>query len=156
MNALLYSLQIGHLYQRQHLMCKTATTRALPPLHPLLLSIYWTLPRPCMRPRARANASCCLMTKILLKKMLATVSAFHEDAGDDEMPLDAPVRGSEAMGSNGDVLEAIASTSRATRSRNRAVRSTPYQRVQALRWDSACPLLHLALARAKLWATTNH
>lgn len=64
--------------------------------------------------------------------MLATVSAFHEDAGDDEMPLDAPVRGSEAMGSNGDVLEAIASTSRATRSRNRAVRSTPYQRVQAL------------------------
>ena len=72
------------------------------------------------------------MTKILLKKMLATVSAFHEDACDDEMPLDAPVRGSEAMGSNGDVLEAIASTSRATRSRNRAVRSTPYQRVQAL------------------------
>ena len=72
------------------------------------------------------------MTKILLKKMLATVSAFHEDAGDDEMPLDAPVRGSEAMGSNGDVLEAIASTSRATRSRNRAVRCTPYQRVQAL------------------------
>ena len=87
---------------------------------------------------------------------VVAVSALSEYADDDEMPLDAPVRGSEAMGSNGDVLEAIASTSRATRSRNRAVRSTPYQRVQALRWDSACPLLHLALARAKLWATTNH
>ena len=77
------------------------------------------------------------MTKILLKKMLATVSAFHEDAGDDEMPLDALVRASESMSTNGDVLEAIATASRATRSRNHAVRSTPYQRVQALRWDSA-------------------
>ena len=63
---------------------------------------------------------------------VVAVSALFEDAGDDEMPLDAPVRGSESMGSNGDVLEAMASTSRATRTRNRAVRSTPYQRVQAL------------------------
>ena len=34
--------------------------------------------------------------------------------------------------SNGDVLEAIASTSRATRLHKRVVQSTPYQRVQAL------------------------
>ena len=72
------------------------------------------------------------MTKILLKKMLATVSAFHEDAGDDEMPLDAPVRASESIESNGDMLEATASTSRATRLGKRPVRSTPYQRVRAL------------------------
>ena len=58
-------------------------------------------------------------------KMLVTMKL-------DEMIFDAPVRGSESMGSNGDVLEAIATASRATRSRNRAVRSTPYQRVQAL------------------------
>ena len=36
------------------------------------------------------------------------------------------------MESNGDVLEAIASTSRATRLHKRVVQSTPYQRVQAL------------------------
>ena len=63
---------------------------------------------------------------------VVAVSALSEDADDDEMPLDAPVRASERMGSNGDVLEAVASTLRATRSRNRAKRSTPYQRVQAL------------------------
>ena len=63
---------------------------------------------------------------------VVAVSALPEDADDDEMPLDAPVRGSASMGSNGDVLEAVASTLRATRSRNCAMRSTPYQRVQAL------------------------
>ena len=87
----------------------------------------------------RANAAPRARKRIVLsdddedfEEEVVAVSALPENADDDEMPLDAPVRARESMGSNGDVLEAVASTLRATRSRNRAVRSTPYQRVQAL------------------------
>ena len=67
----------------------------------------------------------------LLEEEVVAVSASFQDADDDEMPPYAPVRG-ERMGSNGDVLETMESTSRATRLRKRAVRSTPYQRVRTL------------------------
>ena len=86
----------------------------------------------------RANATVRARKRILrsddedsVEEEVVAVSASFEDADDDEMPPYAPVRG-ERMGSNGDVLEAMGSTSRATRLRKRAVRSTPYQRVQTL------------------------
>jgi hypothetical protein len=86
----------------------------------------------------RANATVRARKRILrsddedsVEEEVVAVSASFEDADDDEMPPYAPVRG-ERMGSNGDVLETMESTSRATRLRKRAVRSTPYQRVQAL------------------------
>ena len=68
----------------------------------------------------------------LLEEEVVAVAASFQDADDDELPPYAPVRASESIGSNGDMLEATASTSRATRLGKRPVRSTPYQRVRAL------------------------
>jgi hypothetical protein len=68
----------------------------------------------------------------LLEEEVIAVSASFQDADDDEMPPYAPVRASESMGSNGDMLVATASTSRTTRLGKRPVRSTPYQRVRTL------------------------
>ena len=86
-----------------------------------------------MRPHARANALLQSDDEESVQEVVGAVSELHEDADDDGIIFDAPVRGSESMEvSNGDVLEAIASTSRATRLHKRVVQSTPYQRVQAL------------------------
>ena len=69
-----------------------------PPLRPLLLSIphaTWTLPRPCMRPHARANALLQSDDEESVQEVVGAVSELHEDADDDGIIFDAPVRGSE-------------------------------------------------------------
>jgi hypothetical protein len=100
-----------------------ASTHAIDPTH--------TTTRVHAAPRARKRIVLS-DDEDLLEEEVVAVSASFQDGDDDEMPPYAPVRASESIGSNEDMLEATASTSRATRLGKRPVRSTPYQRVQAL------------------------
>jgi hypothetical protein len=104
-----------------------------PPLRPLLLSIphgrYHV--RACAPTRAQTHY-CNPMTKNLFKKLLVPfLSCMKMLMTMVSSSMHLCVEAS-SMESNGDVLEAIASTSRATRLHKRVVQSTPYQRVQAL------------------------
>ena len=130
-NALLCSIQTSVTYARSNIQCARSLLLKRYPHCVLYCDRYYDA-HAFAPPRARKRILLSDDEEYLEEEVHGAVSAFNANADDDGMPLDGPVRASESMGSDGEELEAIATTSRATRSRKRAVLSTPYERVQAV------------------------
>jgi hypothetical protein len=108
-----------------------------------------------MRPRVRANALCYpMMMKILKKKLLPFLRCLKMLTM-MKCPLMHLCVQAKEWGQTGMCWKR--SHLRCAQ-RDRAIVPCGLPPINASKhcWDSARPLLHLALAGAKLWATTNH